>query len=128
MDDARSRPSRPEDGADRSERACALMRELEVLRRLAAQLQKRATAGDAHALRAILARREAVLDSIRGLMNELQAAEAGKETRDGAFGAVLDEVVAADAASQRLLKTHADKTAEDIHRLRAGRKWRQGGL
>ncbi len=137
MTDVESKPSKPKSQTDRSEQARALVRELELLRRLAVQLHKRASTGDTQALRAILCKREAVLDSICGLLASAEepstdagqtGSATGAKTEESSFAQVLGEIAAADAVSYQRLQAHADKTAEEIHKLRAGKKWRESSL
>jgi len=124
-------------GEERTDRVPALVREFASLHRLALQLQRRAADGDSHALHAILSRREAVLKAIRACLGpgDEETASGGENESPGGpdpheeerrrIARTLREIVALDEASRRLLEQQAAAVVADIHKLRAGRKWRE---
>ena len=128
--DARTEDARPERGE-------ALMRDLCSLRRLASQLRRRAPTADDHMLRAIMGKREALLDSIRASLGP--ASDDVETPRPASFSEELaltdrqeevivetvHEIAALDGEAERILKDRAGELAAEIRKLKAGRKSRE---
>jgi hypothetical protein len=105
--------------------------DLAELRDLAHRLKSVASTADDPMLRAILGKREALMDSIRARLAEAGAFEppevatdAGSDERRYLYDAV-SEIVAMDRESARVLKDRADKVAAEIQKLRVGRQLRE---
>jgi len=111
-----------------------IAQDLDELRTLSARFRHLAPTAAAPALRAILVKREALLGSIGAGIGRLTqpaqsatavaAPEIGGPQR-AAFAQVLREVTAMDREAQAALKKRADEVADEILKLRAGKKWRQ---
>ena len=107
---------------------------LDELRTLAARFRHLAPTAGEPVLRAILVKREALLGSISmGIGRLAQSAKdagagAAPETA-GAQGAVfaqtLREVTDMDRESQAALRKRSNEVADEVLKLRAGKKWRQ---
>ncbi len=103
-----------------------------ALRNLAHQLKRMAPSADEHALRAILGKREALMDSIRrrladkNAFEELQGVDnkVPVETHRLLYD-VVSEILVLDRESARVLKQRAESVAAEIQKVRAGRKWRE---
>ena len=119
------------------EGADPIVADLCALRRLAAQLHKRAsTAGDSM-LRAILGKREALLNSIRARLSpaagnaeeapaerSADGADASPERR-GMIAKAVEEIAAMDRESERILGKRLAETTAEMRKLKAGRQWRE---
>jgi hypothetical protein len=106
--------------------------ELDELRTLSARFRHLAPTAGEPVLRAILLKREALLGSIGTgigrLAQSAQSAGAAPENageQSAVFAQVLREVSAMDRESQAALRKRADEIADEILKLRAGKKWRQ---
>ena len=132
MDTAKTLPSdvkTNQDGkpAQAESPAKALASALTAFRKLALRLKRRAATADQQTFRAILGKREAILDSIRELVSPETAtpvAELGQQEKR-LVGKTLAEVATMDAESERIIRERAGKVAAEIQKLRAGRKWRE---
>jgi hypothetical protein len=109
--------------------AQAVAQELDELRILAARFRHLAPTAKEPVLRAILVKREALLGAISAGIGRLtQSKGAAPETasaQKSAFAEVLREVTALDRESQAVLRKRANDVADEVLKLRAGRKWRQ---
>lgn len=112
------------DAAPEMPHAQAIAQDLEALRKLAMQLQRMAASADDTVLRAILGKREALLDAIRSRLAESNAAAADSGARRR-LSQTVAEIAEMDQQSARLLKERAVAVAAEIEKLRAGRKWRE---
>ena len=136
-------PLEPEsnDDTDKTAQATrteALVQNLGALRKLAAQLNSHATTADEQMLRAIINKREVLLNNIKSLLAvepvdgepaepvsfSEQLETAGPEERD-AITKTVAEIAAMDREAERFLKDRAEKVANEIQKIRAGRKWRE---
>ena len=108
--------------------ATEIAEDLEALRTLAARFRHLAPTAQERVLRAILGKREALLEAISTRLGRpeepVERAEAG--ARKTAFVQALSEVAALDRESERALGKRAENAAVEIQKLRAGKKWRQG--
>jgi hypothetical protein len=111
-----------------------IAQELDELRTLSARFRHLAPTAATPVLRAILVKREALLGSIGTgigrLMQPAPSASADAAPEIGgpqraAFAQVLREVTAMNRETQAALKKRADEVADEILKLRAGKKWRQ---
>ena len=109
-----------------------IAQDLDELRMLAARFRHLAPTAGEPVLRAILVKREALLGSISTRVGRLtqsaRDAGAAPETagaQSAAFAQVLREVTAMDRESQAALRKRADEVADEVLKLRAGKKWRQ---
>ena len=107
-----------------------IARDLDELHMLAARFRHLAPAAKEPVLRAILVKREALLAAISaGIGRVTQSAEDAAPENLGAqgtaFAEVLREVTALDRESQAALRKRANEIADEVLKLRAGRKWRQ---
>jgi hypothetical protein len=109
-----------------------IARELDELRTLSARFRHLAPTAGEPVLRAILLRREALLGSIgTGIGRLTQSAKSAGVApenvgeQSAVFAQVLREVTAMDRESQAALRKRADDIADEILKLRAGKKWRQ---
>ncbi|MGD1001248.1 MAG: hypothetical protein ABSA67_11185 [Candidatus Brocadiia bacterium] len=111
-----------------------IAQDLDELRTLAARFRHLAPTAGEPVLRAILLKREALLGAIGTgvgrLTQSAKSALAGVTPEDAgaqsaAFARVLREVTAMDRESQAALKKRADEVADEVLKLRAGKKWRQ---
>jgi hypothetical protein len=108
-----------------------IAQELDELRELAARFRRLAPTAKGPALRAILVKREALLGAISAGVSRM--AQSAKESggpepagaQRGAFAAVLREVTDLDRESRAALRKRANDVADEVLKLRAGRKWRQ---
>jgi hypothetical protein len=107
---------------------------LDELRTLAARFRHLAPTAGEPVLRAILLKREALLGSIgTGVGRLTQSAKgasagAAPETanaQNAVFAQALREVMAMDHESQAALRKRAGEAADEVLKLRAGKKWRQ---
>jgi hypothetical protein len=113
--------------AQAEDAATEIAQDLESLRILAARFRHLAPTAQEHMLRAILGKREALLDAISTRLGR-QAEPADRADAGGqksAFAQALREVAAADRESASALRKRSDETAAEIQKLRAGKKWRQ---
>jgi hypothetical protein len=109
-------------------RAMEIAQDLKSLRLLAARFRHLAPTAQGHVLRAILGKREVLLESISTRLGRLtgpagHGADLGPKKT--AFAQALGEVAAIDRESQGALRKRAEETAAEIQKLRAGKKWRQ---
>jgi len=111
-----------------------IAQELDELRTLAARFRHLAPTASEPVLRAILLKREALLGAIgTGIGRLTQSAKSAGDPPENAgeqsavFAQVLREVTAMDRESQAALRKRADEIADEILKLRAGKKWRQSG-
>jgi len=111
-----------------------IAQDLDELRTLAARFRHLAPTAGEPVLRAILFKREALLGAIGTRVAQLaqsaKAAGAGAapETvgaQSAAFARTLREVTDMDRESQAALRKRADEVADEVLKLRAGKKWRQ---
>ena len=114
-----------------------MLRHLSSLRELSAQLHKRAATADEHVLRAILGKRESILNGIRTLLSPPADAKRHSEATpqpvpvnaagaaEESFAENVKEIASMDEESQRILKERAEKVADEIQKIKAGRKWRE---
>jgi hypothetical protein len=109
-----------------------IAQDLDELRTLAARFRHLAPSAAGPVLRAILVKREALLGAISSGIGQLaqsaKGAGAAPETagaQNAAFAEVLREVTALDRESQAALRKRANEIADEVLKLRAGRKWRQ---
>jgi len=111
-----------------------IAQDLDELRTLAARFRHLAPTAGEPVLRAILLKREALLGAIgTGVGRLTQAAKSAAAggapenagAQSAAFAQVLREVTAMDRESQAALKKRADEVADEVLKLRAGKKWRQ---
>jgi len=115
-------------------RARSLVRDLRSLRRLAGQLHRRAATADGHRLRAIMGKREALLDAIRDRIEsadqtpdaesfaaQLDASAAEKE----AIAETVREIAVLDSAAEKILRDRAEELGAGIRKLKAGKKSRE---
>jgi hypothetical protein len=114
------------DAAESSEVAA----ELSELRDLSQQLRNVAATAEDHVLRAILGKREALMGSIRARLGEEGAPEeSGADSGQAANGKLvfdtMIEIVDMDRESTRVLKARSAQVAEEIRKIRAGRKFRE---
>jgi len=133
------KPEARHDASDASKPAPgdALVQDLRSLRRLASQLHRRAATIDSHMLRAIMGKREALLDSIRSCLapgadpsrppdpssfaEELALSAQEKEV----IAETVHEIAVLDREAERLLRGRAEALAAEIQKLKAGRKSRE---
>ena len=120
-----------------AEAADPVVADLCALRRLAAQLHKRAATADDPMLRAILGKREALLNSIRAHLSPAtgNAEDApGECLADGAdvsperrrmIAKTVEEIAAMDRESERILGKRLAETTAEMRKLKAGRQWRE---
>ncbi len=108
-----------------------IARDLATLRKLATRLHALASTADNGVLRAILGKREALLESISARLAAMPPPQ-----REGAtppigeqerrlIAQALVEVTAMDRESESALRKRADEVAAEVRKLRAGRKWRE---
>jgi len=115
-------------------RARSLVRDLRSLRRLAGQLHRRAATADEHRLRAIMGKREALLEAIRDRVEsadetadresfaaQLDASAAEKE----AIAETVREIAVLDSAAEKILRDRAEELGAGIRKLKAGKKSRE---
>lgn len=115
-------------------RARSLVRDLRSLRRLAGQLHRRAATADEHRIRAIMGKREALLDAIRDRIEsadnasdaesfamQLEVNAAEKET----LAETVREIAVLDSAAEKILRDRAEELGADIRKLKAGKKSRE---
>jgi hypothetical protein len=109
-----------------------IAQELDDLRTLTARFRRLAPTAEPQVLRAILGKREALLGAIGARVGRLtqsanDAPAAAPETagaQKAVFAETLREVVVMDRESQAALKKRAVEAAEEVLKLRAGKKWR----
>jgi hypothetical protein len=109
-----------------------MARELDELRTLTARFRRLAPVAQPPVLRALLGKRETLLRSIGARVSRanLLAKDAGAapETpgaRNAAFAQTLREVADMDRESQAAFRKRTDAAADELLKLRAGKKWRQ---
>ncbi len=111
-----------------------IAQELDELRTLAARFRHLAPTAGEPVLRAILLKREALLGAIGARVGRLTQSAKGAiagvavvnaGAQSAAFAQVLREVTAMDRESQAALRKRADEIADEVMKLRAGKKWRQ---
>jgi len=118
----------PSIAEERQEQTRAMAQELSALRNLTLKLHARAAHGDPKYLRTIAARREAVLDHIKEMLpgddgdadldESLSAAEK-KLVRDA-----VAEIQALDTKTELILRERSGKIADELQKLRAGKRFR----
>lgn len=122
----------------RAEDAWAMARELVALRKLTLKLHKRAAQADPQFLRTILTQREAVLESMKLLLPAIEANDADNNV--GAHPAdsreepgseeqqlvreTVAEIQTLDNETGLILRDRAAKISEEIHKLHAGKRFR----
>ena len=115
----------------------ALVQDLRALRKLAEQSHRRAATADGSMLRAIMGKREALLDAIRGRVatkdeppdppettgfaRELELTARDKEE----IAQTVKEIAVLDSEVERILRTRADELGAEIQKLKAGKKSRE---
>jgi hypothetical protein len=109
-----------------------MARELEELRTLTARFRRLAPVAQPPVLRALLGKRETLLRSIGAHVSRATSpakdAGAAPETpgaQNAAFAQTLREVAEMDRAAQAELRKRSNATANELLKLRAGKKWRQ---
>jgi hypothetical protein len=109
-----------------------IAQDLDELRMLAARFRHLAPTAKEPVLRAILVKREALLAAIGARISRLTQGPKGAgaapeiaSAQSAAFAEVLHEVTALDRESQAALRKRASDVAEEVLKLRAGKKWRQ---
>ena len=106
-----------------------------ALRRLATQMHRRASGGEGHVLRAMMGKREALLNAIRSRIAtedadiaDIALADCLPEMSAAQQQLIVEtvaEIAAIDRDTERVLSGRMNETAAEIQKLRAGRKWRE---
>jgi len=123
----RSARARSPKGEADDARARSLVRDLRSLRRLADQLHRRAATADGHRLRAIVGKREALLDAIRdriGSADNARDAESLAAEKD-AIAEAIREIALLDSATEKILRDRVEEFGADIRKRKAGKESRK---
>jgi len=128
--DSASNKAHPSD----AERSRALTQELHALKALTEKLHRRAPHGQPHALRALVAQREAVIENLKDILNlspegadtsalarAIAPLSADEKSR---VHAAIAEIKAVNTQTELILRDRAENMAEEMQKLRAGRKLR----